>query len=159
MYIEDTQTADMSWRRNAIRVADWMEPTSQMRFQFIASDSTHVGEYLDGGSLIEAAVDDFVLYDRMIVNVEELQDASDALLVYPNPASDRIRVQSKLPLLHKAQIQVLNSTGQVVHTQYVGDMTSSRSLTIDTSQLAAGTYVVRLSSDEVSQLTGIVITR
>jgi Secretion system C-terminal sorting domain len=157
--IEDTQTADMRWRRNAIRVADWMEPTSQMRFQFIASDSTRVGEYLDGGSLIEAALDDFVLYDRMIVNVEELQDASDALLVYPNPASDRIRVQSKLPLLHKAQIQVLNSTGQVVHTQYVGDMTSSRSLTIDTSQLAAGTYVVRLSSDEVSQLTGIVITR
>jgi len=85
-YIEDTQTADMRWRRNAIRVADWMEPTSQMRFQFIASDSTRAGQYLDGGSLIEAAVDDFILYDRMIVNVEELQSASQGLLVYPNPA-------------------------------------------------------------------------
>jgi len=159
IYIEDTQTADMSWRRNAIRVADWMEPTSQMRFQFIASDSTRVGQYLDGGSLIEAAVDDFVLYDRMIVNVEELQDASGAILVYPNPANDRIRIQSKLSILHNAQLQLISSTGQIVHTQYVGDMPASRSLTIDTSQLAAGTYAVRLSSDEVLQLKGIVITR
>ncbi|MFN5294524.1 MAG: hypothetical protein ACK5BL_03270, partial [Flavobacteriales bacterium] len=122
MYIEDNQTADMSWRRNAIRVADWMEPTSEMRFQFIASDSTRLGQNLDGGSLIEAAVDDFVLYDRMIVSVDELDNASSALLVYPNPANDRIRVQSKLQMAHGVTVEVLSVTGQVVVTQTLGDV-------------------------------------
>ena len=38
----------------------------------IASDSTHLGQYLDGGSLIEAAVDDFALYEE--VNTSSLND-------------------------------------------------------------------------------------
>ena len=43
--------------------ADVIEPTNEFMIRFIASDSTTVGEYLDGGSLVEAAVDDIVLYD------------------------------------------------------------------------------------------------
>ena len=34
-----------------------------MQLKFIASDSLRLGQNLDGGSLIEAAVDDLLLYD------------------------------------------------------------------------------------------------
>jgi hypothetical protein len=158
IYIEDNQTADMSWRRNAIRVADWMEPTSQMRFQFIASDSTRLGQNLDGGSLIEAAVDDFVLYDRMVVSVDELSDASQGFLVYPNPANDCLRIQSKLQLARNAQLQLFSITGQCVVSQSIGEITSSRIITADTRHLPEGTYTVRLTSDEFVASRSIVIT-
>ena len=149
----------MSWRRNAIRVADWMQPTSQMRFQFIASDSTRIGQNLDGGSLIEAALDDFVLYDRMIVGVEEEQELTSAITVYPNPATDRIRVQSKYPLMRNARIELVSSTGQLVYTKSTGDIPMGRTITIETSQLAEGTYTLRLVSDEVSEAQSVVISR
>jgi hypothetical protein len=158
-YIEDTQTADMNWRRNAIRIADWMEPTAQMRFQFIASDSTRLGQNLDGGSLIEAALDDFILYDRMIVNVDETQEITSAISVYPNPANDRIRVQSKYPLMRNARIELVSSTGQLVFTKATGDIPMGRTITIETSHLAEGSYTLRLVSDEVSEAQSVVISR
>ena len=65
-------TSDKSWRRFAFRVADYVSLTNQVRVKFIASDSTHLGQYLDGGSLIEAAVDDFALYEE--VNTSSLND-------------------------------------------------------------------------------------
>lgn len=136
-----------------------MEPTSQMRFQFIASDSTRAGQYLDGGSLIEAAVDDFILYDRMIVNVEELQSASQGLLVYPNPATDRISIQSKVALLHNAQIQLLDATGRMVCNRFIGDWTSSNAITLPVSEFADGTYTLKLISDEAIQTKILVVKK
>ncbi len=62
-YVENNMRSDKSWRRFAFRVNDYVNLTNQVRVKFIASDSTHLGQYLDGGSLIEAAVDDFSLYD------------------------------------------------------------------------------------------------
>jgi len=159
IYVEDNQTADMSWRRNAIRVADWMEPTSQMRFQFIASDSTRLGQNLDGGSLIEAAVDDFVLYDQMIVGVKETEGLTSAISVFPNPANDRIRIQSKHPLLRNARIEIVTTTGQLVFTKQTGDIPMGRTITIETSHLAEGTYTLRIVSDEVSEAQSVVISR
>lgn len=159
IYIEDNQTADMRWRRNAIRVADWMEPTAQMRFQFIASDSTRVGEYLDGGSLIEAAVDDFVLYDRMMVGVEETTNPISSLNVYPNPANDFIQVRSELGLLHNALIQLLSPTGQIVYSKQLGDIPNGRTLRIETSQFATGNYTLQLISDEKKEVRSLVLER
>ena len=71
-YVENNMTSDKSWRRFAFRVADYVSLTNQVRVKFIASDSTHLGQYLDGGSLIEAAVDDFSLYEE--VNTSSLND-------------------------------------------------------------------------------------
>ena len=64
-YVESNKTSDKSWRRFAFRVKDYVNLTNQVRVKFIASDSTRLGQYLDGGSLIEAAVDDFSLYEEL----------------------------------------------------------------------------------------------
>ena len=65
LIVENNMTSDKSWRRFAFRVADYVSLTNQVRVKFIASDSTRLGQYLDGGSLIEAAVDDFSLYEEV----------------------------------------------------------------------------------------------
>ena len=95
-YLENTLQQDVSWRRNAFRVADVIEPTSEFQMRFIASDSTTIGEYLDGGSLIEAAVDDIILYD--LASGESVDEASESSVVgYPNPASDRVVMNGWMP--------------------------------------------------------------
>ena len=65
VYVENTLSADISWRRNAFRVKDYVNLTSSVRLKFIASDSIRPGQNLDGGSLIEAAVDDLYLYETV----------------------------------------------------------------------------------------------
>ena len=65
VYVENTLSSDLSWRRNAFRVKDYVNITSSVQLKFIASDSIRPGQNLDGGSLIEAAVDDLYLYESL----------------------------------------------------------------------------------------------
>ena len=62
-FVENNMSADISWRKFAFRVNDYVSLTNNVQLKFIASDSIRLGQYLDGGSLIEAAVDDLVLYE------------------------------------------------------------------------------------------------
>ena len=62
-YVENNMSSDISWRKFAFRVTDYVNLTNNVQLKFIASDSIHLGQNLDGGSLIEAAVDDLILYE------------------------------------------------------------------------------------------------
>ena len=65
--IENNLTSDVSWRRFAFRVKDYINLNStQVQLRFVASDSTNGS--LSGGSLVEAAVDDLILYESQSVN-------------------------------------------------------------------------------------------
>jgi len=88
-YLENTSQQDISWRRKAFRISDVLEPSESFQIRFIASDSTTVGEYLDGGSLVEAAVDDVVLYD--LASGDDVSDLPDMQVeAMPNPASQDV---------------------------------------------------------------------
>ena len=63
-YVENNISSDISWRKFAFRVSDYVSLTNNIQLKFIASDSIRLGQNLDGGSLIEAAVDDLVLYEE-----------------------------------------------------------------------------------------------
>jgi hypothetical protein len=63
-YVENNTSSDISWRKFAFRVSDYVSLTNNIQLKFIASDSIRLGQNLDGGSLIEAAVDDLVLYEE-----------------------------------------------------------------------------------------------
>jgi hypothetical protein len=78
----------MSWRRNAFRVEDFLTPTAQMRFKFIASDSLRPEVNLSGGSLVEAAMDDFTLFDEYVPQSIGEANASSEWQVLPNLLTD-----------------------------------------------------------------------
>jgi len=77
-YVENNISSDISWRKFAFRVSDYVSLTNNIQLKFIASDSIRSGQYLDGGSLIEAAVDDLVLYEE-----EATTSVSDLLSTKP----------------------------------------------------------------------------
>ena len=95
-YLENTSQQDISWRRKAFRVADVLEPSESFQIRFIASDSTTVGEVLDGGSLVEAALDDFVLYD--LASGDDVVDVVGVSIeAMPNPAHDALLLSGWTP--------------------------------------------------------------
>ena len=116
-YVENNKSSDISWRKFAFRITDYVNLTNNVQLKFIASDSLHLGQYLDGGSLIEAAVDDLMLYEVATsttsinnanaikpelvkitdllgreVNVDEVVDKTTLLYIYSDGTIEKIIV-------------------------------------------------------------------
>jgi hypothetical protein len=140
--VEDTRTSDRSWRRVAFRVQDHVSLTSTFRIKFMASDSLRPGQNLDGGSLVEAAVDDILLWD--VAAGTGIADApSQAILaIYPSPASDVIQVELDMQGKGKYSMEVVDMTGRVVLSPR--STRSSGPERIDVRKLQDGQYVLRI---------------
>jgi hypothetical protein len=82
--------------------------------RFIASDSTTVGEYLDGGSLIEAALDDIILYDLAETqNVDFDTQSHSQVSGFPNPTRNGSTTTGWMP---GSTIRVFSAvSGQLVY--------------------------------------------
>jgi hypothetical protein len=135
----DINTSTALWRQYAFRVADFVSPTTQMRLKFQASDSLIVGNAtFNGGSVMEAAIDDIQVWERTFVNTNQVA-ANVALTVFPNPTSNAFTVQ--LGSLGKGQttLTLYNAIGQQVFTKTITDVLDYQ---IDTKNLAAGTYLL-----------------
>ena len=145
-YLENTSQQDISWRRNAFNIADVLEPTETFQIRFIASDSTTLGEYLDGGSLVEAAVDDIVLYDVTAPETSILEERI-AVELSPNPAHSRTTSSGWIP---GSSVRIFDANGRIISTHRANGWGS---VDIDVSHLSEGTYVVSgwdLASNSIS---------
>ncbi len=103
-YVENNLTSDKSWRRFAFRVKDYVNLTNQVRVKFIASDSLRPGQNLDGGSLIEAAVDDFSLYDEQSTSdIKDLTttDENRKLIKITDVLGRETTPQRNMPLFYR----------------------------------------------------------
>ena len=147
-YLENTSQQDISWRRKAFRIADVIEPTNEFMIRFIASDSTTVGEYLDGGSLVEAAVDDIVLYDA--ADAVEPGDPTDNIAeavhsriqAIPNPASAVVLLKGWMVT---STVQILDLQGREVHQARTDGLGQ---ISVDVSDWPVATYIVKGWSQE-----------
>ncbi len=137
-YVENTKQQDISWRRMAFRVADVVELTPEFRMRFIASDSLRLGDYLDGGSLVEAAVDDIILYDLAVPqSVSEPNEAGITALVMPNPAVGTAYARGWKP---GAVVSVFSAEGRLLLTTAADGAGEVR---WDLAGWPVGTYLLR----------------
>ena len=145
VFVENSQTAERNWRRKAFRVQDYVTPNATVQLRFIASDSTHIGQNLDGGSLIEGLVDDIQLWDN--ADAEGVSDVQGAAIValYPDPASESITVQLELNGASNVVAGIIDPAGRIVQNHVFGN-NAARTI-IDVSGLASGTYLLRLQWD------------
>lgn len=143
--VEDSKTSDRSWRRMAFRVQDHVTPTATMRIKFHASDSIRPGQNLDGGSLVEAAVDDIQLWDLATggIGMDEI-DAASLWSVYPDPASDELFVEHAGDVPWIVRFSVIDAAGRVL-MQRQGDVVSRTGREVlDVRALPPGGYVLRI---------------
>jgi hypothetical protein len=99
----------------AYRVEDILTPTAQMKIRFIASDSLRPEVNLSGGSLVEAAMDDFIVYDEYVeVNAVSEWNGME-MNIYPNPVTDGLlNVSFKGQGSETSQFKVVDVTGREV---------------------------------------------
>ncbi len=157
VYIENTSTSDMSWRRNAFRVEDFLTPTAQMRFKFIASDSLRPEVNLNGGSLVEAAMDDFTLYDEFVPQDVVNSDQVDSWNVFPNILSrDHSKVTISIPANELlTALSLYNSSGALLKVER--KLSLEMSTLFDMGNVASGYYWLKLEGNKSTVMFPFVV--
>lgn len=149
VYVENTKLSDPSFRRVAFRVTDYVDLTDQVRVKFIASDSLRPGQNLDGGSLVEGAVDDLQLWEVAGGAQSGITDISVAdFNLYPNPASNDIQLSLELSQTSNVRLEVYSIVGSVVYQRDFGTLPSGVfNQTIALQGIANGMYQFRVLTD------------
>ena len=84
----------------------------------------------------------------LITNVPSLLNKNNGLTVYPNPANNNLTIETT----EKATIEILNIQGQIIIQQTVQQGKTD----IDISGLAKGVYILRLCSNDKTEVARIV---
>jgi hypothetical protein len=122
-----------------------MNPTAQMKLQFIASDSLRPTVNLNGGSLVEGALDDFIVYEDAIIGVEETEVSLFNTIAFPNPTTSSTRVQFQLSKPESIEILVVDAVGRTVYAIPVQEYgTQLQNITIPSDKWSKGTYQIAL---------------
>ncbi len=147
--VSTTKTSDASWRQDVIRISDYVSANTTVSLLFIASDRFIAGLPFDGGSLVEALVDDLQIYG--IGEEEEPVSGIDqptgygAISVFPNPASAGFQIG--LPgQLGADYVELINTAGQRVWTSRPSSGASV--LQVPDPGFAEGLYTVRVRAGD-----------
>ena len=118
----------------------FMPLTDQMRIEFIASD------FPESSNLVEAAIDNISITERVSDEDYALQDDWASLLAIPNPFQHQVQIEYKIDGQGgNYKYEIINSLGQLVKTGLLDQAVGS--FTLDTSQYPAGVYFIRLLAD------------
>lgn len=143
--IENTAYDAPSWRANAFRVRDLLTPTDKMKMRFIASDAYVTNGPYQGASLVEAAMDDMVLYESDTYNsVADMTAELGRFILFPNPSSGELNISLPQNISEQVSIRIMNLTGNQVHSQEM--INASANVKLDLPVLADGMYLLELNS-------------
>lgn len=147
--VERTHTEDNTFRRNTVRVSDFVGITDHVGFIFIAEDSVRTDDASGflGGSLVEAAVDDLYLWDW--APEDTTQDTTghvaieeDMIIsgVFPNPANSYMNVFFG-NINGNLELSLYNSVGELMLADKVS-VTPNYQYAINTAHLPEGIYML-----------------
>jgi len=157
--IERTNVSDKSWRKYAFRVKDYVTLTNTIKLRFVAEDSLIPGAELDGGSLVEAAIDDVFLYEESAVGIHENEQVA-SMNAYPNPAKDDLYLDYALIEATEVNVELMNAVGQQLYSESFGKQGEGmHRRKIDTESLAQGVYVLNMRTDKGVKTMKITIIR
>jgi len=148
--IENTLTADPSWKPIAVRLGDVLTlPIAQFRVRFTARD-------LNPGSIVEAGVDDFQIVDRGATTGVDPGAAPGVTTVlrgnFPNPFNPTTAIRYDLASGGPVKLRIYDAGGRLVRVLYDGPQgAGSQSLTWDgrndgAASVASGVYFYRLEA-------------
>jgi len=122
--------------------------TDNFKIRFIASDSIRLGLYLDGGSLVEAAVDDLYLYDEtQSTFVEDLSVFN--IDVYPNPTKNKAYIKS----VNSCKLKIYNLLGELIlEEDIINELTE-----IDLSKQDSGIYYFEFYTDKLIKTKKVIL--
>lgn len=115
----------------------FLTPEFRIRFEFTS---------VNGNNLY---IDDINIYDPNTLSVAN-SDVVKEITLFPNPATDNVRLRLELTENQNIRIDVVDASGRIVQSPFSGVMTSgtqSLEIQLDPS-LTTGMYFVRLTGEE-----------
>jgi hypothetical protein len=79
------------------------------------------------------------------------------MVIYPNPATNKVKLQFDKKMLGRARIDISNAAGVIVHRITVA--TNSDQIQLSTEKLSSGTYVVKMIYDNEEYQQKLVIVK
>lgn len=135
--VENTNVADHSWRNFVFRINDYLPSTSTFTVRFVAEDA-------NAGSLIEALMDEFSLYDGPSTTaLNEINDLT-AVYVWPNPASTVMNLSTVVKNAGDYTVQITDQTGRLLLSSQNSFMAGKNDLQLPVNKLASGMYQLQL---------------
>ena len=139
IYVENNKTSDNRWRKFAFRVKDYVSVTDNFQIRFIASDSIRTGLYLDGGSLVEAAVDDVYLYDQS--QATSSIEMEYEIEIFPNPTSGLVTIN----IPQESTLKIFNVIGDLIDQINLNNDINN----VDISEFSDGIYYFEIYKDKL----------
>lgn len=128
-----------NWRTEVVPLTDMNKPNVLIKFVTTA----------DGGNNLY--IDNVNVAQTDPVGLANLKASQNLFSVYPNPASNQVTIKTGLASAQKAQLQVVNTLGQVVYQkELVGSNAGVVSTELNVQGLATGIYNVVLSTESGS---------
>jgi len=146
--VENTYQADYSWRRRIFAVKEFLPNSRSVQLRFIAADRINNALPNAGQSTVEAAVDDFVIYDEEDPASVAAADAVHAD-IYPNPADQQLYIVLRG---HTAagHAGLYDLTGRMV--EQVALTPAVTGYTLHTAGLPAGQYLLMIQAGKTIQV-------
>jgi hypothetical protein len=119
--LERTTESNNSWQERSFLITDYITPSQSVVIRFVASDeeSSGPGQGEMGGSLVEAAIDEFVISgetDLSGITGLRLPPVLHFDPVHPNPATNGAWLDFGLPQSGAVTIQLYSINGRLVRT-------------------------------------------
>jgi hypothetical protein len=101
-----------------------------------------------------------IVYDITITaDIAEESTSLTSASVYPNPSTDLTNVALELSNSSNVSIALINSMGQVVYNNALGNVNGAQTVQINTSNLEAGMYFVNINVDGVTSTQRLSVTK
>ena len=94
-----------------------------------------------------------------VLNVSVAGQSFSYLNLYPNPTSGKAWLQVELPLFEEVRIEVLSSTGQRVHFEWLAASTGALQHELQLPALADGVYLIRVQQGEYVGLKRLMVRK
>ena len=144
-----------AWSSAGIKIANYtFNPSGNDYVMLTPPDSGTVVFWSSGGDIYGARVNS----NGTMVGVDNISNKSQ-LLLYPNPADDRIHIQYDRSLVSEAtEIIISDATGRIVRTSRLQNDQSDR-VEVPTADLHSGYYTVMLKDKEIFSASKFIIIR
>ncbi len=142
--VENTNVADHSWRRFSFRVLDYVTNSSTVTVRLVAEDA-------NDGSLVEALVDDFTIWENGFVGLPQTEVLS-AITIYPNPVNNELNVSLGLAADETIAFEIIDAVGRVIQSETVAMTAGKNSYRFSTEALASGLYQLRASAGDQNMI-------
>ena len=94
------------------------------------------------------------------VNTDDQLPLSNAVSVYPNPATDNVQVKFDFENAHQnVQLRFINPLGQTVYQRVITETITTHVEPINVSDLSAGTYMLQVETVEGQRSIPVVIMK